>query len=332
MRIDPLGIALVALLSAAASVAPDLALAQDNTAFAQQRFSRGSALYEQRDFAGALEEFRASLSLYASPNTRLYFARCLRELGRIDESIPEFERAMREAGDRASTDPRYADTRDAAQNEMAPLAARVGRLTITIPDAPTGLTVRVNRRDIPVGALGIAMPINPGSVEVTVLAEGFEDERREVSIEAGGEAALTVPLRRRVVITESERAPIAVHLVPPPTPPPPRRSGVPRFVPFIAFGVGAAGLISFAVTGGMAGARFDDLDQRCTGFCSPAEQGNVDGGRTLTTVANVSLGVGIAGAVTGAVLMLFRRPEESRSPPSAGIAFGGRSIALEGTF
>ncbi|MBK6535337.1 MAG: tetratricopeptide repeat protein [Deltaproteobacteria bacterium] len=74
---------------------PAVASAQDNTAFAQQRFTRGTALYDARDFPQALVEFRASIELYGSPNTRLYLARCLRELGRLDESVPEFERAMR---------------------------------------------------------------------------------------------------------------------------------------------------------------------------------------------------------------------------------------------
>lgn len=321
-------------LIAALALAATPAASQDNTAFAQQRFTRGSGLYEQREFGTALEEFRASLALYGSPNTRLYVARCLRELGRIDEALPEFERAMREAADRAPTDPRYAATRDAAQTEMLAIAGLVGRLTLTIPDAPSGVVVRVNDREIPREALGVAFPVMPGHVRIVVESAEHETERRETEITAGGEVTVGVVLRRRPESnsgqTELERPPPASVPTPPPAP-----SGFSRNLAWIGFGVGAAGLIGFAAFGAAASGVFSDLEARCGNApCPDSERGTVDQGRTFQTLTNVSLGVGIVGVVAGAVLFITGRgPEPERpAPQRVSLQLGVGSLGLSGVF
>lgn len=323
-------------LIAALALAATPAASQDNTAFAQQRFTRGSGLYEQREFGTALEEFRASLALYGSPNTRLYVARCLRELGRIDEALPEFERAMREAADRAPTDPRYAATRDAAQTEMLAIAGLVGRLTLTIPDAPSGVVVRVNDREIPREALGVAFPVMPGHVRIVVESAEHETERRETDITAGGEVTVGVVLRRRPQSnagqTELERPP-PVNVPTPPPPPPP--TGFSRNLAWIGFGVGAAGLIGFAAFGATANGVFSDLQARCGNApCPESERGTVDQGRTFQTLTNVSLGVGIVGVVAGAVLFIVGRgPEPERpAPQRVSLQLGVGSLGLSGVF
>lgn len=317
-------------LLAALALAAVPASAQDNTAFAQQRFTRGAGLYEQRSFAPALDEFRASLALYGSPNTRLYVARCLRELGRLDEALPEFERAMREAGDRASTDPRYAATRDAAQTEMLAIAPRVGRLTLTIPDAPAGVVVRVNDREIPREALGVAFPVMPGALRIVVESVEHETETRTTEVAAGREVTVGVVLRRRPRAVEGQTE--LQRPVLPVTPPPPR--GVSRNLAWIGFGVGAAGLIGFTAFGVAAGGTFSDLQTRCGNTACPAsEQGTVNQGRTLTTAANVSLGVGIAGVVAGVVLLIVGRSPSAAPPtPRVSLQVAPDSLGLTGVF
>lgn len=330
--------ALPLLLAASLSLAAASASAQDNAAFAQQRYARGTTLYESRDYTHALDEFRASLELYGSPNTRLYVARSLRELGRHDEAVSEYERAMREAADRASSDPRYVATRDAAHAEMVALEPRVGRVIITLEEPPANVVVRVNQREVPAAGLGVPMPVLPGHVEVTVQARGFRADRRELELGAGQQASVTFPrLQRRTTLDGvDETAPGEAGVVPPP----PRRGGVPRAVPWVVLGVGAAGMAAFGVLGAMASSQYDELQTRCGGVrCPDAEQGAVDSGRTLQTVANVALGVGIAGAVTGAVLMALRRPAERppTAPPAGAtsrlqVAPMGLGLSLGGAF
>jgi hypothetical protein len=319
-------------LVAALALAVPCAAAQDNTAFAQQRFTRGSGLYEQRSFGPALDEFRASLALYGSPNTRLYVARCLRELGRLDEALPEFERAMREAADRAPTDPRYNATRDAAQTEMLAIEPRVGRLTLTIPDAPAGVVVRVNNREIPREALGVPMAVMPGAVTIAVESAEHEPERRESAVAAGREVTVGIVLRRRPTRTDGQtelQRPPPVAVTPAP------RGGVSRNLAWIGFGLGAAGFIGFGAFGAVASGTFSDLQLRCGNTaCPESERAEIDRGRTMQTLANVSLGVGIAGAIAGTVLWIVGRGPE-RAPaaaPRVTAYLGDRSLGVAGVF
>src|SRR4051812_38442643 len=77
--------------------------ARVEAADAEALFFGGQSLYDKGAFAAALVAFRASHARIASPNSSLYVARCLRELGRPAEAYDEYARAMREAGDRLVT-------------------------------------------------------------------------------------------------------------------------------------------------------------------------------------------------------------------------------------
>lgn len=309
---------------------PLRAAAQDNAAFAQQRYQRGVELYDARDFERALTEFRASLQLYASPNTRLYEARSLRALGRLPEAIAVYERAAREASDRAQLDPRYAATRDAAQNELGAVLPGVGRLTLAVPDIPANARVTVGGREIPVAGLGVPMPVMPGRVEVVVEAEGYETARGTAEVAAAGEAQLTVRLHRTPTLEGHTETPWPTGPRPV-VPPPPRRSPL-RTASWVGFGVGAAGFVAFGVFALMASGRYDDLNTRCGGMpCPESERDAVDGGRTLQTLTNVSLGVGLVGAAAGAVLFVLGRPSPERpAPVRVGITPG--SVSVGGVF
>ena len=308
---------------------PAVASAQDNTAFAQQRFTRGTTLYDARDFPHALEEFRASVELYGSPNTRLYLGRCLRELGRLDEAVPEFERAMREAGDRAQLDPRYAQTRDVAQVELLQVEPRVGRLTLTIPGVPDGASIRVNERTVPVAALGIAIPVMPGPVTITIEAAGFEAEQRASEVAAGREVTIGVVLRARAQaggFTEVSSLRRPVERVRPTTP----AGGLRRSLAWIGVGVGVVGFAGFAGFYVLASGRYDDLGARCAaGGCSSITESDVAGGRTYQGLTNVSLGVGIVGAAAAITFFALGRWSE---PPPVAVSVGWRSVTVGGSF
>lgn len=319
---------LASFFAASLLLASSVASAQDNTAFAQQRFTRGASLYESHDYARALDEFRASMELYASPNARLYIARCLRELGRYDEAVNEYERAMREANDRAATDPRYVATRDAARSELLAVEPRVARLTLTIHDAPPNVLARVNDREVPAAALGVPFAVMPGHLVVTAEAPGWERASREVDVDAGREVTVGLSLRER------PRVP-GENVVDPSRPvTAPTRRGIPRAVAWASFGVGAAGLVAFGVFAGLASGRYSDIEQRCgAGPCPESERSAIDEGRAFTTVANVGLGVGIAGVAAGALFLILSRPS-AEPPRSEGlrVSVGPSSVTVGGSF
>lgn len=310
------------------------AFAQGNAAMAQERFARGSTLYTSHDYTHALDEFQASLALYGSPNTRLYVARCLRDLGRLDEAVPEYERASREATDRAATDPRYVPTRDAAQAEMLAILPRVGRLTLNAPGLPTGAVIHVSGRQIPREGIGVAMPVMPGSVEVLAEAEGHRAFRRTIEVAAGSEQSVSVELQALPRIEGNTETPWGRR--PPPVVAPPPRRGVPRAVAWASFGVGAAGLVGFGIFAGLASSRFSSLDAQCnSGPCPIDQRDAVAGGRTLQTLTNVSLTVGLVGAAAGVVFYLLGHPSESApapAQPTVRVGMNPSGVTLDGVF
>jgi hypothetical protein len=83
---------------------------------------------------------------------------------------------------------------------------------------------------------------------------------------------------------------------------------------YVAGGVGAAGLIGFAVVGGLGKAQENDLrDQHCAPNCSRSD---TDAIKTKYIVADVLLGVGIAGVGTGVALFFLSQPK--KEPPQTG--------------
>ena len=115
-----------------ALVAAGAAHAQTQEAVAQARFNKGRELFIAQQYGPALVEFRGATELYESPNTRLYIARCERELGHVAAAYVEFERAASEAADRSRTDPKYASTHDVAKTEGSALRSEKSEACILI--------------------------------------------------------------------------------------------------------------------------------------------------------------------------------------------------------
>lgn len=111
-----------------------------------------------------------------------------------------------------------------------------------------------------------------------------------------------------------------------------------RLYAYIAGGVGAVGLISFTAMGLMAsGAQTDLENSGCKPNCSQSE---VDSIRTKYLIANISLGVGIAGIGTGVALFILSQPKSSKPSDEASMrpqfnfspVRGGGYATLSGRF
>jgi hypothetical protein len=102
-----------------------------------------------------------------------------------------------------------------------------------------------------------------------------------------------------------------------------------RIAGIVIGSVGVAGLVTFAVAGGLALDRKSTLEDACGESNCPAEgqYGElIEEGRTLQTVANVALGVG-AGLVAGGVFMIiFGGPTEVA--PGTTVSFDGTWASL----
>jgi hypothetical protein len=305
-----------------ASSLATLVRADDNLALARQRFQKGLDLFGAGDFSGALVEFRASNALYASPNSRLYVARCLSRLGRLADAFGEYERTIGEGEERAAIDPRYAEAAAAAKKEIEAVRPKIARVRVQITGAvPAGAHVEVAGKVLPNEGIGLLVPVMPGTVLVRVTAEGHRDAQTTVEVAAGATHTVQVALEPLPKTAQ----PVVI------SPPPDRStpSGL-RTAAFIGLGVTGAAAIAFGVLLLETDREHRQLVQTCVE--KPCDDATFaayhDRGTHLQTWTNVALGLTAAAAVT--TITLFVVAPSSRSPVA--VQVGPANLAIAGRF
>jgi hypothetical protein len=291
-------------------------------------FVKATELFKAKKYSAALEEFRASYALVPSPNSHLYIARCLSFSGDAREAWIEFDRTAAEASNGGA---KYAPTHDSAVAERDELGIKLGFVTVAAPNADPTLSIRIAGHDVPSDRVGKPYPVTPGPVEVVVQAPGKPPLRQTVTVGSGErrDVDLNAPVAAPAGPVES--APVVVE-----------KKGVSplRIGAFVAGGVGVVGFALFAAGGVLSSSTYSDLKTLCMN-----QQGCPNGNRTLAnqkisagntqqTLADVGLGVGIAGLATGAALFVVstRQPPSDASQPTAGLVVGPSWIGAQGSF
>lgn len=316
--------------ASAASVTPSAATPVQREQ-AQSRFLRGKDLYGAGKFDAALAEFTASLDIVASPNTRLYVARCLREMGRYVPAYVELGRTAVEAKELTRDDPRYAKAATAAEDERKALEPKLGFLEIGITHAAPTTTLKVGGDDVRRGGWSEPVPVMPGSAEVVVETPGHAPVKRTVQVAAGGKQSLAID-------AEADSPDVAVVATNNDAPSGEAGSETKRAklrpYAYVAGGVAVAGLATFAVFGLLANGTYSDLEAACgTKPCPPGHEDDISSGRTQQTVANVGLVVAAVGAAAAVTLfVLSKPPAQSTTAGTTRVVARGSFLGLEGSF
>ncbi len=113
----------------------------------------------------------------------------------------------------------------------------------------------------------------------------------------------------------------------------PQGGGV-RIAGFVIAGLGVAGMGAFAGAGLAAKSKFSTVETECgNARCTDSKYGDViDSGKTLQTIANVGLGVGIAGLVGGALMIAVGGPSKAPLPAQIEVGPNGAGLRFAGTF
>jgi len=355
---------LAPLCFAALTLAPSVALGagvDPSTAtpqqkfFAQSHFTRARGALVLKNLPLALDEFRASYDVVASPNTRFSIARCLRDMNRLPEAYVEFGKTDAEATAAAATDPRYAQTAEAAKKEQDAVATQIGLVTVTVANADADATLTVAGATVDRAAWAQAVPVAPGPVDVVVTSGGKPIAKQSITIAAG---------EKKTVALDAKPAPAAPAVVPvvPSATTPPHAPGdddddnpwekqkkaqtTPALAPvaetnpraklrpyaYVAGGVGAAGFLTFAIFGLLEKSTYSSLQSDCPNHvCSSSKFGDVSTGHTQETVANIGLVVGAVGVAAGATLFVLSLPKSSASSTSASLVVAPSFIGLRGS-
>lgn len=273
---------------------------------ARAKAEEGLALFAEKSWAEAYERFRVAEELFHAPTLGLHMGHCKRELGELmaaralyrkvaaeelpEDAPPAFRKALEEAAAHASA-----------------LDAEIPRVTISVTGASEP---RVTVDGTTVALAPETVELDPGKHRLDAVAPGVEAYSREIELAPGTREDITVVLTRVVI---ERPKPIVV-----PQPVPDRPIDPGTLVPaFVAFGVGAGGLIAGAVAGGIALSRVTDIQDQCEGnVCPDRLLDAADQAQLASTVSNIGFIVGGVGVIAGTVLV-FVRPGAGDAPTTS---------------
>ncbi|MDI1433428.1 tetratricopeptide repeat protein [Polyangium sorediatum] len=300
-----------------------------DVAEAKKKFEAGSNLFKTGKFEKAIEEFRASYAKVNSPNSHLYVARCLREMGKLVDAYLEFEKVAAEA---QTAGEKYAQTGETAKVERDELNTKLTLVSVDVATPESGARLTIGGVEVPQDRWGKPFPAMPGTVDIR-LESGAKPAASQSLTTAAGESK-TVSIGFASPKTGGgdgsgdgsgdggsggETGSKGM-------------SGM-RIGAFAAGGLGVAGFVTFAVFGSMSNATYDDLKATCGGPCPADRQGDVDKGKMQQTVANVGLIVGAVGVAAGATLFVLslkkdKKPEAAHTE----LVVGPAHLGVRGTF
>lgn len=301
---------------------------------AQNLFKKGAALHAVKRYTLALEQFRASYAAVASPNSRLYVARCLAELGTLDEAYLEFDGTAEEAGARADAEPRYAKTQQTALVERDDLTRKLGLVTVTVLHPESARSLEIAGKQVPRERWGKPFPVKPGGAEIVLHPQRGDPSATTITLTAGEAKSLELD-------ATPKSAPIAAESTAPEVPAEaapvssPARTYL-RPYAYAAAAVGVAGFVTFTVGGLMANSTYSDLSESCVGPCPEGRKDDVSAGKTQQTIANIGLAVGAVGLAAGTTLLILSfskgSGETHGAATSTQVVMGPSFTGLRGTW
>lgn len=284
----------------------------DDIASARVLGSAGIAAAEHGDCATAVPKLAGAEKLFHAPSTASWLGRCQIKLGQIVAGTEVLVRVTRERLPPGAPAV-FREAQREAEKSLALALPRIAKLRVQIHGpAASVVKMTVDSTDVLPLVLAEGRPTDPGTHEVMATADGFLPVTVNVALGEGEtkEVAVTLqPAPKPVVVSVTNPSPASGTEISaaPPSPPPPADQPPSRVPTFVAFGVGAAGLVTGAVSGILALQAHNTLNGDCgpsKTSCSESDRSKISEQNTEAWIANVGFGVAIVGAAVGTVLLL----------------------------
>lgn len=269
-------------------------------ATARDLFGQGQDALKANDCEAAAERFERADKLYSAPTIRVGLARAYVCLGQFVKGREKYNLVIREKLP-ADASGAFKNAVEDAKKEITGLDSKIGYVSITI-EGPTVPKVTIDGENVPVAALGVNRPMDPGEHVVKADANGFKPAEVKVTVTAQQVTPVALRLEADASETPDDDDDDDVTV----TPGDAASGDTLRLVGFIGIGVGAAGLILGGVTGGLALGKHGDLTDACgeDGMCPADQQENLDDFNTFGTVSTIGFIAGGVIAAAGLVLVL----------------------------
>jgi hypothetical protein len=268
---------------------------------AREQFGQALALQTAGDWAGALALLKEVAAVKSTPQVRFNMALCEEKLGRLVAALGDYELAAADA--RAEKADQVAEEVEARREA---LSQRIPKLTVRRGSGAEAASIALDGVSLGDQVIGTPMPTDPGPHTIEATAPGFK------------------PFRKSLRVAERQSETIEIVLEPQPVAPPAQDAAGGRMLrsggrsPVYGYVIGGIGIASLGASGvffGLRAGKISDLDKVCdeNRICPPGSKGDIEQGERYTTIANVTLAVGVAAVAGGLVLLLTSGPSGEAS-------------------
>lgn len=285
---------------------------------AETLFARGKQLIDQGHTSEACAAFAESQQLDPAGGTLLRLALCHEAEGKLASAWLEFTEVVRVSKEAAGEPTKLTERVRIAHEHLAAIEPRLPKLVVSVPEGARAEDLRVTANGLPrnSGIWGVAVPIDPGQVEVVAAAPGRQTFRTTVRAEEGRQVIVEVP---------PLDADVAAG---PPVASAPHDEVAPKTSPLrpVGIGVAAAGVAALGVGayfGLTAISKWSDSNKQCPGTTCNAEGVSLShDAKQAATISDVTLGVGVAVLAAGVILFVLGAPKNvTARGPNVVIAF-----------
>lgn len=304
-------VALVALLGSTSAANAD-------PAAAEALFREGRKLLDDGRVDEACVKLGESQAQDPSSGTLINLALCHERQGKLATAWAEYTSAARLAAAQGKPDRAEVATRKGIE-----LEPRLPRLTVMAEVPVPNMKIVRGTDSLGAGALGTAVPVDPGSYVITALAPGYRSFTTSLELSEGESKTVEVPPLTR---EGSEIAPAGV------TAPVVDRAGA----QIAGWLVGSAGVVALGIGAGFGVSSlglYRSAERSCPLHrnCSSETQDQRDRAETHAWLANVALAVGVVGTGIGAYLILTARRGATTAVGATPTAHGA-ALRIEGRF
>jgi len=285
---------------------------------AERLFKAGVSLQKAEDFNAAIAAFESSLRLHPTKSALFNLANCLQAIHRYPEALSTLESLEREYG---------GELVEPMKGRVAIQRAELENLTasLTIEVEPAGAEVRVDGKPVGTSPLEGPLRLTLGDHAIEVALAGYATEHRNVNLAPRENAAQSFQLGPEAPAPPAK--PLAPAASPPPSPvpaPSPMADGGTtqaddgssgRLAGWVLLGTGGALLVGGTATGLYALSLDGKLEDDCwEEHCHTSKRSDVNQLDHAVLATNVMLGLGVASAAVGALLLLTNDADASAEP------------------
>jgi hypothetical protein len=164
-------------------------------ATARQAFESAVALEAEQKWVEATQKLRQALAIKDTPGLRFHLAHCEERQGQLVEAALDYDRASELLRQGAKAP----DVQKLLAPASADLKRRIPRVTVEIPSDAANPVAQLDGKAFAPSELLLGQPLNPGSHQLKVSANGKSPFDREFSLNESDQISIRVELKNNQV-------------------------------------------------------------------------------------------------------------------------------------